>query len=65
MVHGQWWIVDADREQGLVQHIASLSVADDPEHNFGIHSREATIYATDPRDNSEYSKVIRENLPVM
>ena len=65
MVHGEWWIVDADREQGLVQQVAALSVADDPEHNFGIHAREGAVYMTDPRDNSEYAKVIRENCPVM
>ena len=63
MVHGECWVVDADREQGLVQQVARLSVADSPEHNFGIHAREGAIYATDPRDNSEYTKVIRENLP--
>ncbi len=63
MVRGEWWIVDADREQGLVQQVAALSVADDPEHNFGIHAREGAFYATDPRDNSEYARVIRENLP--
>ena len=63
MVRGEWWIVDTDREQGLVQQVAALSVADDPEHNFGIHARENTFYGTDPRDDSEYAKVIRENLP--
>ena len=63
VVHGECWVVDADRVQGLVQQVAGLSVANNPEHNFGIHARENAFYATDPRDNSEYAKVIRENLP--
>ncbi len=62
-VHGSWWIVEADRSHGLVQHVASLEVADNPEHNFGIHSRQHAMYVTDPWDDSEYAKVIRENLP--
>ena len=65
MVHGECWVVDADREQGLVQQVAGLSVVDSPEHNFGIHARENAIYETHPHDNSEYAKVIRENCPVI
>ena len=65
MVHGECWVVDADRVQGLVQQVAGLSMADNPEHNFGIFARENVIYTTNPRDNSEYAKVIRENCPVI
>ena len=64
-VHGWWWVVEVDRSQGLVQQVAGLEVTDDPEHNYGIHSRPHAMYATDPRDNSEWAKVIRENCPVI
>ena len=60
---GEWWVVDVDRTHGLAQQVAALDFADNPEHNFGIHSRkEAALYATGDPD-SEYTKVIQENLP--
>lgn len=58
---GQWFVVDVDRNRGLAQQVAWLQVADDPEHNFGIHSRPG-VYVHN-NDASEYSKVINENLP--
>ena len=61
VVHGQCWVVEADPPRGLAQQVAGLEIADDPHHNFGIHSRRDVVYATDPTDESEYAKVIREN----
>ena len=65
IVHGQCWVVEADPGRGLVQQVAGLDVVDDPDHNFGIHSRRDVVYATNPTDDSEYAKVIRENCPVI
>ena len=65
IVHGQCWVVEADLNQGLVQQVAGLEITDHPGHNFGIHSRPNMLYSTNPRDNSEYAKVIRENCPVI
>ena len=53
--------MDADRERGLVQQVAALTLADDPTHNWGIHTRTNAIYAT-PNDGSEYGRVLEENL---
>ena len=61
LLRGEWWIVDADRERGLVQQVAALTLADDPTHNWGIHTRTNAIYAT-PNDGSEYARVLEENL---
>ena len=61
-VFGEWWVVEVDWNQGRAQQVAALKFADNPEHNFGIHEREAAIYASID-DRSEYSRVIRENLP--
>ena len=36
-VFGEWWIVEIG--SGLAQQVAALDFADNPEHNFGIHSR--------------------------
>ncbi len=62
-LRGEWWVVDFDRERGLAQQVAAISVMDNPKHNFGIHSEQnknATYLTTD--DGSEFSKVVRENL---
>ena len=61
-VADQWVILDVDRARGIAQQVASLKVADDPEHNFGIHSRPDSIYVHSD-DGSEWSKVLNENLP--
>ena len=65
IVHGQCWVVEADLNQGLCQQVAGLEITDHPEHNFGIHARPHAMYSTNPSDDSEYAKVIRENLPVI
>ena len=31
-VNGEWWIVDIDRERKMVQQVAALTVADNPNH---------------------------------
>ena len=61
LLRRDWWIVDADRERGLVQQVAALSLADDPTHNWGIHTRANTVY-TIRNDGSEYARVLEENL---
>ena len=61
-VFGEWWIVEMDSGYELAQKVAALEFADNPEHNFGIHERDGAIYAFRD-DGSEFSKVIRENLP--
>ncbi len=65
IVHGQCWVVEADLSQGLVQQVAGLEIIDHPDHNFGIHSCPNAMYSTNPNDDSEYAKVIRENCPVI
>ena len=60
-VSGEWWVVDVDRVRGLAQQVAALDLADNPEHNFGIHEREGAVYVS-TGDGSELSKVLRENL---
>ena len=63
-VFGEWWVVDVDRTRGLAQQVAALDFADNPEHNFGIHEKkEPTIYVNRMDPASEFSKVLRENLP--
>ena len=59
----EWSIVDIDREKGFAQPVAALHLADNPNHNYGIHRAEArgNIYEAKD-DSSEFSKVIRENL---
>ena len=59
---GEWNIVDRDRARGIAQQVAWLQVADDPGHNFGIHSRPNAIYES-RNDGSEYSRVLQENRP--
>ena len=60
-VFGEWWIVEM--RSGLAQQVAALDFTDNPEHNFGIHERKG-IYVRRADDESEYSKVVRENLPL-
>ena len=62
-VFGEWWIVEMDRGGELAQQVAALEFTDNPEHNFGIHARPGIYYRVD--DGSEYSKVVKENLPPM
>ena len=31
-LRGEWWIVDIDRERGMVQQVAALAVAENPNH---------------------------------
>ena len=59
----EWWIVDTDAQRGFFQRVATLQLADNPNHNYGIHRAEArgNIYEA-KNDSSEFSKVIRENL---
>ena len=64
-VFGEWWIVEVDRVRGVAQQVAALDFADNPDHNFGIHERQGDIYFRAAGDESEYSKVLRENLPEM
>lgn len=33
-LRGEWWILDRDREQKVVQQVAALTVADNPNHYF-------------------------------
>ena len=63
MLRNEWWIVDADRGRGFTQQVAALTVADDPNHNFGIHSQQNSVYYVSGDDGSELSKVLKENLP--
>lgn len=65
IVHGECWVVEADPEHGIAQQVAGLTITDDPEHNFGIHSRPNARYTTTPDDDSELAKVIRENCPII
>ena len=47
-VFGEWWIVEVDRARGDAQQVAALDFADNPEHNFGIHSgrfKKGDVYA--------------------
>ena len=62
-VFGEWWVVDVDGKRGLAQQVAALDFADNPEHNFGIHEKkEPTIYVNRGDPESEFSKVLGENL---
>ena len=72
-VHGEWWIVDIVNEhtveedgpglKRLYHQVAALDFADNPEHNLGIHAaKEGSIYVNRGDPESEYSKVLRENL---
>ena len=62
-VSGEWWVVEMDRGRGLFQQVAGLEFADNPEHNSGIHAQKDTVYLRPANDESEFSKVLRENLP--
>ena len=31
-LHGEWWIIDRDRERRMVQQVAALTVANNPDH---------------------------------
>ena len=62
-VFGEWWIVEMDLRRGLAQQVAALRFADNPEHNFGIHGRQEPAIYVRRDDESEFSRVIRENLP--
>ena len=59
---GEWNIVDIDRDRHLAQRVAWLQVADDPGHNFGIHSTPNAKYVVSD-NGSEFSRVVQENLP--
>ena len=62
-VSGEWWVVEVAGAHGMAQQVAALDFADNPEHNFGIHEKkEGTIYLNRTDPESEYSKVLRENL---
>ena len=62
-VFGEWWVVEVAGAHGMAQQVAALDFADNPEHNFGIHEKkEGTIYLNRTDPESEYSKVLRENL---
>ena len=61
LLRGEWWVVDADRKRRLAQQVATLKLADDPTHNWGIHTRTNAVYAVQ-NDGSEYTRVLRENL---
>ena len=62
-VFGAWWVVEVDQVRSVAQQVAALDFADNPDHNFGIHMRQEAVYARAQDDDSEYSKVLRENLP--
>ena len=62
-VSGEWWVVEVDRGRGLFQQVAGLDFADNPEHNSGIHAGKDAVYLRPANDESELSKVLRENLP--
>ena len=63
-VFGEWWIVEVDRARGEVQQVAALDFADNPEHNFGIHSgrfKKGDVYALRVDLDGELAKVLQEN----
>ena len=61
---GQVWIVDVDRLQQVSQHVATLKIADNPGHNWGIHDpRNRGSRWEYSRDGSDRSKVLEENSP--
>ena len=60
-VFGEWWVVDVDKSRGLAQQVAALEFADNPGHNFGIHAGKGICAHLD--DDSELSRVLRENFP--
>ena len=35
-LRGEWWIVDIDRSRSMVQQVAALTVADNPDHPIGL-----------------------------
>jgi hypothetical protein len=61
LLRGEWWIADADRQRGLAQQVAGLTLADDPNHNWGIHTNTNSIF-TVANHESEYARVLDENL---
>jgi hypothetical protein len=63
-----WHVVDTGMRDGqpMFHYVARANVGDDPDHNFGIYSgHPRDVYGIDPRDDSEYAKVIRENCPTI
>ena len=44
--NGEWWIVDIDRERRMVQQVAALTVADNPDHsaNRSVPDGQGTYY---------------------
>ena len=64
-VSGQWWIASGYNDQTAIQQVAGLEVADSPRHNFGLHNDDLENKITMITDNykSEYSKIVRENVP--
>ena len=63
-VFGEWWVVEVSRSHGVAQKVAGLDFADNPEHNFGIHSgrfnRGDRIVLRTGLD-SELARVLQEN----
>ena len=62
-VYGEWFVVDMDRSQGEGQLVARIQVANNPDHNWGIHrpDRRSSVYEA-PNDGSEWSRTLVENL---
>lgn len=61
-VFGQWWVVDVDLRRGAFKQVAGFDVADNPEHNYGIHEVKGQIVLSGgPAPNDEFVKVIIEN----
>ena len=57
-------VVDVDRLQQASQHVATLKIADNPDHNWGIHDprKRGSIWEYS-RNGSEWSKTLEENSP--
>ena len=67
-VFGEWWVVDVDVGAGMFQQVAALDVADNPDHNSGIHQTDGVIVLRGEPDPSdpvlcEFYRVVRENMP--
>ena len=44
-LRGEWWIIDIDRDRNMVQQVATLTVADNPDH-LGRMSRPGYVVVT-------------------
>ena len=58
--YGYWWIAEMDEMRRAAHQVAAFDLADNPNHNFGIHSKPG-YYESTNNSSDEFLKVLQEN----